>query len=356
MFPGAASSTRRRTTRLKFFIALAFTCGLAPVDIAWAEPPGAGVVSNDPCAVVAIPGGPYSGLAGVPLSFDGTRSSDPDGRALTYSWDFGTPNGSEEHALGSTPVHTYDRPGRYAVALTVTTSDALGPSCSNSATATVEIGAVCPAVVINRSDAIRLNSERASWSVSVQPAIRCYENTDVDLSTFVLRYAGREIPASSVKPVAGDENGDGIAELRASFAGRDLKALFSGARHVDGRQPVSVEVEARLATGGVLRGTTQVNLLRQASGTAATVSPNPFNPRTTLTFTTTRSGSAKVAMFDVAGRLVRSVLDEPSMAPGMHAIRIEGRGDGGESLASGIYFIRGVTADGAFARTVALLK
>jgi flagellar hook assembly protein FlgD len=81
-----------------------------------------------------------------------------------------------------------------------------------------------------------------------------------------------------------------------------------------------------------------------------------MNPTATLTFTTTRSGSAKVEMFDIEGRLVRTILNEPSLAAGVHAVRIEGRGPRGESLASGVYFIRGVSADGEFKQTIAILK
>jgi len=40
----------------------------------------------------------------------------------------------------------------------------------------------------------------------------------------------------------------------------------------------------------------------------------------------------------------------------VHEVRIEGRGPRGESLASGIYFIRGISIDGEFTKTIAILK
>jgi flagellar hook assembly protein FlgD len=86
------------------------------------------------------------------------------------------------------------------------------------------------------------------------------------------------------------------------------------------------------------------------------VAPNPFNPEATLTFTTTRPGSAKVALYDVSGRLVRTLLDEHAMPAGTHDVRIEGRGSSGEPLASGIYFVRVISADGDFEKRVAILK
>jgi hypothetical protein len=40
----------------------------------------------------------------------------------------------------------------------------------------------------------------------------------------------------------------------------------------------------------------------------------------------------------------------------VHEVKIEGRGARGETLASGIYFIRGVSPEGEFTKTIAILK
>ena len=82
-------------------------------------------------APTANPGGPYTGDTGVAIRFDGSRSSDPDGDALTYSWNFG--DGST--GTGATPSHTYTAAGRYEVSLVV--SD--GALESAAAVAVVEI-------------------------------------------------------------------------------------------------------------------------------------------------------------------------------------------------------------------------
>jgi uncharacterized repeat protein (TIGR01451 family) len=69
---------------------------------------------NDP--PVADANGPYSGIVGLPITFDGTGSYDPDGDALTYSWDFG--DGST--ATGPSPIHWgYDTLYFHTVTLTV---------------------------------------------------------------------------------------------------------------------------------------------------------------------------------------------------------------------------------------------
>jgi subtilisin family serine protease/PKD repeat protein len=64
---------------------------------------------------VANAGGPYKTLVGQPLTFNGSGSSDPDGDALTYRWDFG--DGAT--GTGASPVHTYQAKGTYTVSLVV---------------------------------------------------------------------------------------------------------------------------------------------------------------------------------------------------------------------------------------------
>jgi len=65
---------------------------------------------------VANPNGPYSGIVGVAVAFDGTGSSDPDGTIVSYRWDFGDGNTGS----GVSPSHTYMQQGTYNVTLTVT--------------------------------------------------------------------------------------------------------------------------------------------------------------------------------------------------------------------------------------------
>lgn len=74
----------------------------------------------------ALVGGNASQFAGDPLMFDGSRSTDSDGRIVLYSWDFG--DGKTEN--GSLISHIYDLPGTYDVKLTVT-DDSGGSTTAN---------------------------------------------------------------------------------------------------------------------------------------------------------------------------------------------------------------------------------
>ena len=68
-------------------------------------------------APVANPGGPYSGLTGQVITFNGSGSTDPEGDPIVnYHWVFG--DGTEDHGVQVT--HTYTTASLYTVTLYVT--------------------------------------------------------------------------------------------------------------------------------------------------------------------------------------------------------------------------------------------
>jgi PKD repeat protein len=77
---------------------------------------------------VANAGGPYTSVAGGALSFNGSGSSSPQGKALTYAWNFG----DNTTGTGVSPTHTYSSAGTYAVSLTVTDTSGLTGTTSGS--------------------------------------------------------------------------------------------------------------------------------------------------------------------------------------------------------------------------------
>lgn len=86
--------------------------------------------------------------------------------------------------------------------------------------------------------------------------------------------------------------------------------------------------------------------------------PNPFNPITKISFTTARSGAVAIRVFDVAGRLVRT-LETKVKAPGPATVLWDGTNDRGVPCASGVYYYRAVFPDGGSAsgtRGMVLLK
>jgi len=67
--------------------------------------------------------------------------------------------------------------------------------------------------------------------------------------------------------------------------------------------------------------------------------PNPFTPGTSLHFVMPEAGHARLAVYDVSGRLVRRLL-EGAMSAGPHETSWDGTDDGGREVASGVYFAR----------------
>ena len=67
--------------------------------------------------------------------------------------------------------------------------------------------------------------------------------------------------------------------------------------------------------------------------------PNPFNPSTTLHFELAVSGRVRLSVYDTAGRLVATLVDE-SRDVGRHQVLWSGRDDGGRQMASGVYLYR----------------
>ncbi len=70
------------------------------------------------------------------------------------------------------------------------------------------------------------------------------------------------------------------------------------------------------------------------------VSPNPFNPRTEIVWTLPSAASCRLAVFDLAGRRVRTLLAGTDLGPGRHAMSWHGDDDGGRALPAGIYLLR----------------
>ena len=83
--------------------------------------------------------------------------------------------------------------------------------------------------------------------------------------------------------------------------------------------------------------------------------PNPFNPETTIEFTVPTDGYVKIVVFNAAGQLVNSLVDE-ELSAGGYKTTWDARDQNGQELSSGVYFIRMQASDFAATRSVTLLK
>ncbi|MCX5754172.1 MAG: T9SS type A sorting domain-containing protein [Candidatus Krumholzibacteria bacterium] len=83
--------------------------------------------------------------------------------------------------------------------------------------------------------------------------------------------------------------------------------------------------------------------------------PNPFNPSTTIKFDMKAKGLVALKIYDVAGRLVRTLVDEVKDA-GVYSAVWDGRNNIGADVASGIYFYKMETEEFQATKKLVLLR
>ena len=84
--------------------------------------------------------------------------------------------------------------------------------------------------------------------------------------------------------------------------------------------------------------------------------PNPFNPRTSITFGVADAGRVRLRIFDLRGRIVRTLVDENFGDAGEFTVRWNGTDDDGHRVPSGVYHYRLDTGAVQLSRKMILIK
>jgi hypothetical protein len=75
------------------------------------------------------------------------------------------------------------------------------------------------------------------------------------------------------------------------------------------------------------------------------VHPNPVRASgARIVFAAAAGGPARIAVFDLAGRVVRELDGDPAAPPGTQSVVFDGRGDDGRRLPGGVYYYQVRTA------------
>lgn len=160
-------------------------------------------------------------------------------------------------------------------------------------------------------------------------------------------HANHRGPVRHLEDVDGDGDRDLVFHFRQGEAGircGDIEAVLTGMTF-DGVPLVGTD---RITTRGGDHGT-------EADGPAIAVTPNPFNPQTRVTFRIATTVHVHVAVHDIRGRLVASLVDGVFEA-GEHAVTWPGRDAAGRPVPSGVYFFRVVSGEGSRSMRAMLLK
>lgn len=220
-------------------------------------------------------------------------------------------------------------------------------------------GAAEARAILNKPDRIvRSGGPGARTCMSLEPVNGSYRSQDLNFGSITLRSEGTgsisQVPAIFPKTAEErDVDHNGVPELPVCFARADLAKLFDG---VQGKQTVTAHLEGALFDGRRFCTNVALDVSGGHHSLVASITPNPLNPQARLKFSTSQDGFVRIRMFDLNGRLVRTLLDHPLVVAGDHQVVIDGRGGNGEPLASGIYFYQVEAQEGTFRGRFTVMK
>jgi len=84
--------------------------------------------------------------------------------------------------------------------------------------------------------------------------------------------------------------------------------------------------------------------------------PNPFNPKTTIRYDMPEPGRVSLRVFDISGRLVKTIINGDIVAASRHEADWNGQDESGRTVAAGVYFYRLETAGFTKTKSMTLLK
>jgi hypothetical protein len=85
-------------------------------------------------------------------------------------------------------------------------------------------------------------------------------------------------------------------------------------------------------------------------------SPNPFNPSTTIKFSLPESSPVNLVIYDVSGRLVRTLIDGHVIDAGEREKQWDGLDDSGRQVSAGVYFAKMNAGEVVDVKRMALVK
>jgi len=95
----------------------------------------------------------------------------------------------------------------------------------------------------------------------------------------------------------------------------------------------------RLTGAQFCAGTTGVPAATSPTTARLEIQPNPFTAATTISYSIPHAGPARLRVFDIGGRLIRTLVHE-ARSSGEHSIRWDGRDSNGRRVPVGIYSIQ----------------
>lgn len=112
---------------------------------------------------------------------------------------------------------------------------------------------------------------------------------------------------------------------------------------------------SRYDINGLIGNTVGVEDRFEAGGNHSLAYPNPFHSHTTIGFSLDRPGQVSLKIYDMTGRLVETLVNEPK-TPGGHALIWDGTDTQGNAMPSATYFYLLETESYAESASISLLR
>lgn len=165
----------------------------------------------------------------------------------------------------------------------------------------------------------------------------------------------------------GDVDGDGMAEVAIGIQGVDdslytYAEVFNPAdstytRSVTSVRPNENRVFMRILSGDGRNVTVEdTRIVLPSDYKLSTNYPNPFNPSTSFSITLPLDKAVSVRVYDVAGRVVKTIAANRTFAAGTHEFTWDGTNEAGAQVASGTYLYALEYGNFRQSKTMVLLK
>ncbi|HET9251028.1 MAG TPA: Ig-like domain-containing protein [Candidatus Eisenbacteria bacterium] len=244
--------------------------------------------------------------------------------------------------------------------VTLRASDGASSSSFHETTVAVHVTGTppLPARAWFEKDPVRLDIGRPRERVFLEPKQASFSVFDVVLASIRLRAWEGAGTVDEIVPVEGrflfsDRDQNALFDLRMEFGKDDLRALLA---HVGNHDGVPLTLTASLRDGREVEATLIHDLVPARERVIRKVGPNPLNPEATIALHMPAGGTLTVRVYDLSGRLVRTIVDRDTRAAGDHEIRFDGKDDRGVTLPSGRYFVRAEVPGGSDSRAITVVK
>jgi parallel beta-helix repeat protein len=330
--------------------------------------------------VAALTVTPVTGNEPLTVSADASASTDTDGSVVSYAFTFGD-NGGTGSTPTSTASHTY-LAGTYTLSVTVTDNTGL----TSSKSVNIVVAQKLPGANLATNPSFEVDMTK--WNAyGTATASRVSGGFDGAWSCAITSTAGNTSTFGlndspdimHVTPAVGTQLRY-RAWVRSSSSGGSAKLQV---REYSGSTPLAAQVRSTGVTLGpswqlltldytcvgsgstidfqiidtplVAGETFQVDNVSVYSLSSTVgvgdvtaemkplqplLAPSPMHATSSLTFLTSRPGRLRVGLYDVTGRRVLELADESMSYAGIHRFSIDGKGQAGETLSSGLYFYR----------------